>query len=135
MLISSKGMYGIRAVFEIANMSQSEPIAVSKISALTGISQNYLEQLLGKLAKAKILKVQRGVNGGYNLAKDPKDITINEILSILEGKLRIANRDNSQILNIFVDDLQASIYKQLDISIYEFKKYKERFESSLHFSI
>jgi len=74
-LISAKGMYVIRAMYEMSKLPQDKPIPVSKIAVITGISQNYLEQILGRLAKVNILDVYRGINGDYLLAKSTKDIT------------------------------------------------------------
>ncbi|MBD3808562.1 MAG: Rrf2 family transcriptional regulator [Epsilonproteobacteria bacterium] len=134
-LLSSKGMYGIRAMYELSKLQQDKPIPVSQIVGITGISQNYLEQILGRLAKAKILKVQRGINGGYLLAKDAKEIMIKDIVFALENNLKIANKDNCHMLNLFIDDLQKSIEAHLNISLDDFEKYKEKFNSSLHFNI
>jgi Rrf2 family transcriptional regulator, cysteine metabolism repressor len=134
-LISSKGMYGIRAMYELSKLPQDKPVPVSQIVKITDISQNYLEQILGKLAKSKMLNVQRGINGGYSLAKPSEEIMIKDIIFALEGKPKIANKDNCQILNLFIDDLQQSIETHLNISLDDFEKYKERFNSSLHFNI
>jgi Rrf2 family protein len=134
-LISSKGMYGIRAMYEISRLPQNKPIPVSQIVGITGISQNYLEQILGKLAKAKILSVFRGINGGYILARPSNEIMIKEIVVALEGKLKIANKDSCHVLNLFADDLLQTIEAHLNISLDDFEKYKERFNSSLHFNI
>ncbi len=122
-------------MYELSKLPQDKPIPVSQIVGITSISQNYLEQILGTLAKAKILKVQRGINGGYLLAKDAKEIMIKDIIFALDGSLKIANKDNCHMLNLFVDDLQKSIEAHLNISLDDFEKYKERFNSSLHFNI
>lgn len=134
-LLSSKEIYGIRAMYELSKLPQDKPIPVSQIVGITGISQNYLEQILGRLAKAKILKVQRGINGGYLLAKDAKEIMIKDIVFALENNLKIANKGNCHMLNLFIDDLQKSIEAHLNISLDDFEKYKEKFNSSLHFNI
>ena len=134
-LISAKGMYGIRAMYEMSKLPQDKPIPVSQIVNITSISQNYLEQILGRLAKAKMLNVQRGINGGYLLSKPSKEIMVKDIIFALEGKPKVANRDNCHIINLFLDDLQQSIEAHLNISLDDFEKYKERFNSSLHFNI
>jgi len=128
-------MYGIRAMYEISRLPQNKPIPVSQIVGITGISQNYLEQILGKLAKAKILSVFRGINGGYILARPSNEIMIKEIVVALEGKLKIANKDSCHVFNLFADDLLQTIEAHLNISLDDFEKYKERFNSSLHFNI
>lgn len=122
-------------MYELSKLPQDKPVPVSQIVKITDISQNYLEQILGKLAKSKMLNVQRGINGGYSLAKPSEEIMIKDIIFALEGKPKIANKDNCQILNLFIDDLQHSIETHLNISLDDFEKYKEIFNSSLHFNI
>jgi Rrf2 family protein len=81
--ISTKTRYGLRAILKIAqskeNQVNSEIIAKSE-----GISKKYLDSILGQLRKAGILKSNRGVLGGYALAKPANEITVLEICETLE---------------------------------------------------
>lgn len=69
MKISTKGRYGLRALIDIAQYSEIEPVSISSISARQDISERYLEQLMALLKKAGLIKSIRGAGGGYVLAK------------------------------------------------------------------
>ncbi|MFI3167053.1 MAG: Rrf2 family transcriptional regulator [Bacillota bacterium] len=88
MKISTKSRYGLKAVHYLAKNSD-EILPITRISADLGISQDYLEQLMRLLKKADIIQTTRGVQGGYQLARKPKEITVGEVLRVLEDNLQI----------------------------------------------
>ncbi len=85
MKLSTKGRYGLKAMFDLALFASDKPISLSTISTRQGVSVNYLEQLIAPLRRAGFVKSVRGAQGGYILNKDPRDITVKDILIILEG--------------------------------------------------
>ncbi len=86
MEISCKSEYAILALLEMATNHQSgEPLQIRQIAAQQSIPDRYLEQLLATLRRGGIVKSQRGSKGGYLLAREPRKITILEILECLEG--------------------------------------------------
>ncbi|WP_461812840.1 RrF2 family transcriptional regulator [Faecalimonas sp.] len=87
MKLSTKGRYGLRALIDLAQYSEVEPVSISSISMRQGISERYLEQLMALLKKAGLVKSIRGAGGGYVLAKEKTDISVGDILRALEGKL------------------------------------------------
>lgn len=87
MKISTKGRYGLRALIDVAQFSEIEPVAISSIAARQDISERYLEQLMAMLKKAGLIKSIRGAGGGYVLAKNMDDISVGEVLRALEGTL------------------------------------------------
>lgn len=87
MRISSKGDYGLRALFDLAQrygegLVQSEDIAIRQ-----GIPVNYLNQMLILMRRAGIIDSLRGPQGGHMLARSPEQITLLEALIVLEGPL------------------------------------------------
>lgn len=90
MKLSTKGRYGVKAMVDLAINYGKEPVSIKAISNRQNISEYYLEQLFSGLRKAKLIKSIRGVNGGYILEKDPRDITVYEILEVLEGPIEIS---------------------------------------------
>ena len=68
-LISTKGVYGLAAIYELSKHKDDTPMQIKDISANASIPQNYLEQLLSKLRRADLVKSVRGARGGYTLAK------------------------------------------------------------------
>ncbi len=87
MIISTKGRYGLRAMFTLAVIEGGQPVSISKIAMGQGLSEPYLEQLFSKLKKAKLIKSIRGAQGGYMLNMPPKEITVGKIIRALEGPL------------------------------------------------
>ena len=87
MKLSTKGRYGLRAVIDLALTSENEAVSISSIAARQSLSESYLEQLMGKLRKAGIVKSIRGAQGGYRLGRPPEEISVGDILRALEGDL------------------------------------------------
>lgn len=91
MKLSTKGRYGVKAMVELAINYGEEPISIKTISERQNISEYYLEQLFSPLRKAGIIKSIRGAQGGYVLNKEPINITVAEVISVLEGPIEIAS--------------------------------------------
>ena len=87
MKLSTKGRYGLRALIDLATNCDTEAVSISCIAARQGISESYLEQLMGKLRKAGLIISVRGAQGGYRLARDAAEISVGDILRALEGNL------------------------------------------------
>lgn len=84
MRLSTKSRYGLRALFDMAYNSGTEPTQVQDISRRQQISPRYLEQIFQNLKKAGILKSKRGPQGGYSLARTPDQITVLEVVRATE---------------------------------------------------
>lgn len=91
MKLSTKGKYGVRAVFEIALHYGKGPITIKEIGERQGISFSYLEQILHRLGKSGVIESVRGPAGGYLLARKPQDITIGDIVRALEGPIALSH--------------------------------------------
>lgn len=87
MILSTKGRYGLKAVFELSQNYGLGPVSLKKISDKHDISESYLEQLFAKLRKEGIIETVRGPQGGYLLAREPEKITVGEVLRTLEGDI------------------------------------------------
>jgi len=87
MKLSTKGRYGLRALIDLALHSEEEAVSISSIAERQNISDRYLEQLVGMLKKAGIVKSKRGAGGGYVLARPASEISVGDILRALEGNL------------------------------------------------
>ncbi len=88
--LSTKGEYGVRAMLEIAKNYKKGPLTIKEISRRQEVSIAYLEQLLNRLRKARLIKSQKGPGGGYILGKKPEEISVGRILKALEGPVAIA---------------------------------------------
>lgn len=87
MRVSTKGRYGLRAMVDLAEHEAGDAIPIRKISERQNISEQYLEQLFATLRKAKLVKSVRGAHGGYMLNHEPKDISVADIITTLEGPI------------------------------------------------
>lgn len=91
MKLSTKGRYGVKAMFELAlHYGEPDPVAIKVIAENQGISESYLEQLFGTLRKAGLIISTRGAQGGYELSRPPEQITVADILNILEGPIEVS---------------------------------------------
>ena len=88
MKISTKGRYGLRALIDLAQYSEIEPVSINSIATRQGISERYLEQLMTLMKKAGLIKSIRGAGGGYVLAKEMGEISVGDVLRSLEGNLQ-----------------------------------------------
>ena len=87
MKISTKGRYALRLMLDLAMNSGGELVRIRTIAARQEISEKYLEQIISTLNHAGFVKSVRGAQGGYRLAKEPKDYTVGMILRLTEGSL------------------------------------------------
>jgi len=87
MKISTKGEYGIRALIELTQRYQQGYVQSSDIATTRNIPENYLYQLLITLRKAGVIRSRRGPQGGHMLARPPEQITLAEVVAILEGPI------------------------------------------------
>jgi Rrf2 family protein len=87
MRISSKGDYGLRALFDLAQRYGEGPVQSDEIATRQGIPVNYLNQLLITMRRAGLIESLRGPQGGHMLARRPDGITLFDALSALEGPL------------------------------------------------
>ena len=87
MRISAKADYAVRAAVELAAAPNEKPIKAEAIATKQGIPLNFLENILGELRHAGIVRSQRGYEGGFRLARAPADITIADIIRAVEGPL------------------------------------------------
>ena len=91
MKLSTKGRYGVKAMVELAINYGCSPLSIKTISSRQNISEYYLEQLFSPLRKANLITSIRGAQGGYKLSKAPKEITVADIMYVLEGPIEVAD--------------------------------------------
>lgn len=87
MKISTKGRYALRVMADLAMSDNEKYISLRDIALRQEISNKYLEQIIAMLNKAGYLQTARGNNGGYKLAKLPKEYKVGDILRATEGDL------------------------------------------------
>src|SRR4051812_38011338 len=83
--ITTKSPYALRALIELGRAGDVGPVPIGVLAQRREIPVQFLEQLFAALRRAGILRSQRGVKGGYSFARDPSDITVLEIVELLDG--------------------------------------------------
>jgi Rrf2 family cysteine metabolism transcriptional repressor len=91
MKLSTKGRYGVKAMVDLAINYGDEPVSIKSISERQNVSEYYLEQLFSPLRKANLVKSIRGAQGGYVLSRPPEEITVSDIMEVLEGPVEISD--------------------------------------------
>ncbi len=91
MNISTRGRYGVRALIEIALNVEQGPVRIKSIARKQKIPVSYLEQLLNKLRRGGVIKSVRGSKGGYLLNKPKDEITVLEVIEVLDGPFAVAD--------------------------------------------
>jgi Rrf2 family protein len=85
--LSSKCEYCLAALIELADLYRSgQPLQIRQIAKRQHIPERYLEQLLLRLKRGGFVKSQRGMHGGYSLAREPQSITLLEIIHCIDGQ-------------------------------------------------
>lgn len=119
MRISAKGRYGLAAMTHIAtNYEAGQPITIVSISEKLGISKIYLEQVFSLLKRAELVLSLKGSQGGYQLARAPKDITAYDVLAAIETA--IVDQTDSTVADKapFLDKaMKTVVFDRIDDSI------------------
>lgn len=85
MLVSTKGRYALRFLFDLAQHKNEGAISLKSIAERQDISKKYLERIIALLSPSGMLRITRGYQGGYQLNREPSQITIAEVLHLTEG--------------------------------------------------
>src|ERR687893_1637750 len=88
--LTQKSKYAVRALMELALNDCGSPLGVYEIARRQLIPERFLEQIFGKLRRANILESRRGAHGGFCFAVPPEEVTVLDIVEILDGEVRPA---------------------------------------------
>ncbi|MGA2011608.1 MAG: RrF2 family transcriptional regulator [Solirubrobacteraceae bacterium] len=87
MRISAKADYAVRAVVELAAADGEKPVKAERIATAQEIPLNFLENILGELRHAGIVRSHRGAEGGFRLARPAEEVTVADVIRAVEGPL------------------------------------------------
>lgn len=85
MKISSKGRYGLRFLLDLAMHQGEGNVTLQDVARRQSISEKYLWQVVSPLRKARLIRAVTGPGGGYSLARPPAEVTLHDVLALLEG--------------------------------------------------
>ena len=88
MKITYKGDYALKALLQLAlRYNEDDVLSISEIAKFGDMPVKFLEQILLTLRRGGFVKAKRGVQGGFSLARHPKDITRGEVIRFIEGPI------------------------------------------------
>lgn len=91
MKLSTRGRYGIHAMYELAKGFGGAPMSIKAIAERQDIPEAYLEQIIAVLRRDELVTSIRGAQGGYMLARSPEEVTVGDVLRSLEGGLQLVD--------------------------------------------
>jgi Rrf2 family protein len=100
--ITSKSPYAVAALAELARSGGANPVPIAELARRRDVPVQFLEQLFAVLRRAGVVNSQRGVKGGYRFARDPAEVTVLEVVELLDGAL---GRDST---GVFADASRAA---------------------------
>jgi len=107
--LSREEQYGIMALVDLAYNLGGGPAQVRQIARRQKIPQRFLEQIFAKLRQAEVVVGKRGPRGGYSLAKDPKEIRLEEVMKALRPKLQEEEKMDAPALANLIDTVWSEI--------------------------
>ena len=83
--ITTKSPYALSALLELQLHGGDDPVPIAELARRRDIPVQFLEQLFSTLRRAGVLRSQRGVGGGYGFARSPDEVTVLEVVELLDG--------------------------------------------------
>jgi Rrf2 family protein len=118
MKLSSKGLYGVQAIFDLAFHAENGSAQVKDICERQAIPPRFLEQVFQDLRRAGLVTSKRGPRGGYHLASTPEQIRLGDILRALEGPMHLLPAARSaELLDSSSYRVASETFKALSSSI------------------
>jgi Rrf2 family transcriptional regulator, cysteine metabolism repressor len=100
--ITTKSPYALSALVELHHHGDRGPVPIAELARRREIPVQFLEQLFATLRRAGVLRSQRGVKGGYSFARSPGDITVLELVELLDGPV------GADAVGVFAEAAQAA---------------------------
>jgi Rrf2 family protein len=100
--ITTKSPYALSALVELHHHGDRGPVPIAELARRREIPVQFLEQLFATLRRAGVLRSQRGVKGGYSFARSSGDITVLELVELLDGPV------GAEATGVFADAAQAA---------------------------
>jgi Rrf2 family cysteine metabolism transcriptional repressor len=111
--LSTKGRYGVTLMLDLAMHHGIGPISLKSVAERQGLSEHYLEQLIAPLRNAGLVRSIRGAYGGYVLLKEPHEITVGDVIRVLEGPITIVDNPEEELSDLW-EKVRDAINEVLD---------------------
>ncbi len=118
--LSLKLHYGLLTLIELADYVDAKPLQLKDISSRHQIPPKYLEQVISVLRQSGFVQSLRGVNGGYTLAKTPEEISVLEVVKVLQGVSSIDPKIKGSVLEGYWQGVLLGADRLVDYTLAEF---------------
>jgi len=112
--LSTKGRYGVLLMIDLAMHTGPVPVSLKSVAERQELSEHYLEQLIAPLRNAGFVRSVRGAHGGYILVKPAEEITVGDVIRVLEGPITVVDDDDQVILAELWERVRVGINQVLD---------------------
>jgi len=120
MKLSTRTRYGMRAIIELARYEGTRPLQLKLIAERQEISIKYLEQLMGLLRSAGLVRSVRGSKGGYALGRPQDQIKISEVFRCLEGTVTTTECvEDKDVCNRSADCVARELWMEVETAIHQ----------------
>ena len=133
--ITTKAQYGIAALLDLAAHYSKDIVQINDIVARNDVPKNYLEQILNRLTKTGLVKSIRGKHGGYELGRHPDQITLLEVIEVIEGKIALRNQRFNRALDEVLEKAEMSVTEELQISLSTLLQRQQFLDQQIMFTI
>lgn len=121
-LLGTKGVYGLIAIYEISKGTSEHPVSIKCIADASGVSKNYLEQILRSLRMADIINSSKGREGGYYLTRPLSEVSYLELFGALEGDFCLSSVDVNPAYAMLFDEFESGFKELFDKPLSDFNK-------------
>jgi Rrf2 family protein len=119
MKISKKCQYALKAILELARHNTGNAVKTHEIADSQRISQRFIEIILNELKHGGFVESRRGNEGGYLLTRDPKALTVREVIEYIQGEISVAPealKENGDA-SLFGNEAFKELWKDVNIAI------------------
>ena len=117
MKLSTRGRYGTRALLDLALHHAEAPVSLKDIAQRQQISLSYLDHLITPLIAAGIVRSTKGPKGGVSLAKNPGEIRLSQVITLLEGSMApVECVDNPEVCSRSASCVTRDIWREIKIA-------------------
>lgn len=117
MRLSTKSRYAVTSLLDMVMHSKNSPVSLAEISQRQGISLSYLEQLFAKMRRNNLVVSTRGPGGGYSLSTEPENVCISDIISAVDDRLEVSNKDALPGVGNYEPCLTEQLWEELSDQI------------------
>lgn len=115
MIFSRKSDYGLRALMYLADRQTKGPVTLAEVAERLRIPKAFLSKILQQLARKGVVRSLKGPSGGFVLAVEPAELTIYEIISEIDGPMRVFECFASEAdCSLFGDCLLSNVFEQVE---------------------